>query len=130
MRGSGLYLVQPSYGHPHHGQEQALMAIIDDGTRSQEQFALLITAYCEANPVIKKCFGGVTDYTTLLLPQNIIAEGGFVDLINNTDFIVEEDYKSPELIGWLYQFYISEKKDEVFAKKGKVEPKTQEPTIR
>ncbi len=98
---------------------EALMAIIDDGTRSQEQFALLITAYCEVNPVIKKCFGGVTDYTTLLLPQNIIAEGGFVDLINNTDFIVEEDYKSPELIGWLYQFYISEKKDEVFAKKGK-----------
>ena len=98
---------------------EALMAIIDDGTRSQEQFALLITAYCEYNPVIKKCFGGVTDYTTLLLPQNIIAEGGFVDLINNTDFIVEEDYKSPELIGWLYQFYISEKKDEVFAKKGK-----------
>ena len=98
---------------------EALMAIIDDGTRSQEQFALLITAYCESNPVIKKCFGGVTDYTTLLLPQNIIAEGGFVDLINNTDFIVEEDYKSPELIGWLYQFYISEKKDEVFAKKGK-----------
>ena len=98
---------------------EALMAIIDDGTRSQEQFALLITAYCESNPVIKKCFSGVTDYTTLLLPQNIIAEGGFVDLINNTDFIVEEDYKSPELIGWLYQFYISEKKDEVFAKKGK-----------
>ena len=98
---------------------ETLMAIIDDGTRSQEQFALLITAYCEANSVIKKCFGGVTDYTTLLLPQNIIAEGGFVDLINNTDFIVEEDYKSPELIGWLYQFYISEKKDEVFAKKGK-----------
>ena len=98
---------------------EALMAIIDDGTRSQEQFALLITAYCESNHVIKKCFGGVTDYTTLLLPQNIIAEGGFVDLINNTDFIVEEDYKSPELIGWLYQFYISEKKDEVFAKKGK-----------
>ena len=98
---------------------EALMAIIDDGTRSQEQFALLITAYCEANPIIKKCFGGVTEYTTLLLPQNIIAEGGFVDLINNTDFIADEDYKSPELIGWLYQFYISEKKDEVFAKKGK-----------
>ena len=100
---------------------EALMAIIDDGTRSQEQFALLITAYCESSPIIKKCFGGVTDYTTLLLPQNIIAEGGFVDLLNNTPFISEEDYRSAELIGWLYQFYISEKKDEVFAKKGKFE---------
>ena len=100
---------------------EALMSIIDDGTRSQEQFALLITAYCESSTIIKKCFGGVTDYTTLLLPQNIIAEGGFVDLLNNTPFISEEDYMSAELIGWLYQFYISEKKDEVFAKKGKLE---------
>ena len=100
---------------------EVLMGIIDDGTRSQEQFALLITSYCESSPVIKKCFGGVTDYTTLLLPQNIIAEGGFVDLLNNTPFISEEDYRSAELIGWLYQFYISEKKDEVFAKKGKFE---------
>lgn len=36
-------------------------------------------------------------------------------MINNTPFITEEDYKHSELIGWLYQFYISEKKDEVFA---------------
>ena len=97
------------------GEREQLMAIIDDGRKSQEQFAILITAYCHANPVINKCFGGVTDYTTLLLPQNIIAEGGFIDLLNNTPFIDDADYKSAELIGWLYQFYISEKKDDVFA---------------
>ena len=36
-------------------------------------------------------------------------------------FITEEDFRSPELIGWLYQFYIADKKDDVFAsfKKGK-----------
>ena len=96
-------------------EREQLMAIIDDGRKSQEQFAILITAYCHANPIINKCFGGVTDYTTLLLPQNIIAEGGFIDLLNNTPFIDDEDYKSAELIGWLYQFYISEKKDDVFA---------------
>ena len=96
-------------------EREQLMAIIDDGRKSQEQFAILITAYCHANPVINKCFGGVTDYTTLLLPQNIIAEGGFIDLLNNTPFIDDADYKSAELIGWLYQFYISEKKDDVFA---------------
>ena len=54
-----------------------------------------------------------------MLPANILAEGGFVDLINHTDFIAEEDYLSSELIGWLYQFYIAERKDEVFAGKGK-----------
>ena len=96
-------------------EREQLMAIIDDGRKSQEQFAILITAYCHATPIINKCFGGVTDYTTLLLPQNIIAEGGFIDLLNNTPFIDDADYKSAELIGWLYQFYISEKKDDVFA---------------
>ena len=42
-------------------------------------------------------------------------------MINHTDFIAEEDYKTTELLGWLYQFYIAERKDEVFAsfKKGK-----------
>ena len=50
----------------------------------------------------------------MLLPNNILAEGGFVDLLNHTEFITDEDFQSPELIGWLYQFYISERKDEVF----------------
>ena len=68
-------------------EREQLMAIIDDGRKSQEQFAILITAYCHANPIINKCFGGVTDYTTMLLPQNIIAQGGFIDLLNNTPFI-------------------------------------------
>ena len=35
--------------------------------------------------------------------------------------MTEEDCAHTEIIGWLYQFYISEKKDEVFAKKRKVE---------
>lgn len=76
-------------------------------------------AFCHATPILHRCFGHIADYTELLLPANILAEGGFVDLINHTDFIAEEDYRSSELIGWLYQFYIAEKKDEVFAAKGK-----------
>lgn len=42
-------------------------------------------------------------------------------MLNHTEFITDEEFQSPELIGWLYQFYISERKDEVFAKKGKFE---------
>lgn len=96
-----------------------LMPLLDDDSRTAEQFSLLIVAFCHATPVIHRCFGHIADYTELLLPANILAEGGFVDLINHTDFIAEEDYRSSELIGWLYQFYISERKDEVFAGKGK-----------
>ena len=102
-------------------ERRKLMTLLDDDSKTAEQFAILIVAFCHATPVINRCFGHISDYTELLLPANILAEGGFVDLINRTDFIAEEDYKSPELIGWLYQFYISEKKDDVFAafKKGK-----------
>lgn len=95
--------------------------LLDDDTKVTEQFAVLINAWCHDNPIIHRCFGAMADYTELLLPNNILTEGGFVDMLNHTDFITDADYRSPELIGWLYQFYISERKDEVFAKKGKFE---------
>ena len=100
---------------------QRLVELLDDDTKVTEQFAILITAWCHDNPIINQCFGSIADYTELLLPNNILAEGGFVDMLNHTEFITNEDFLSPELIGWLYQFYISERKDEVFAKKGKFE---------
>ncbi|WP_270558558.1 BREX-1 system adenine-specific DNA-methyltransferase PglX [Bacteroides uniformis] len=96
-----------------------LMELLDDDSKTSEQFALLIVAYCHGNPIVNKCFGAISDYTELLLPQNILLDGGFVDMINHTEFITDEQYASAELIGWLYQFYISDRKDEAFAKKGK-----------
>ena len=96
-----------------------LMELLEDDSKTNEQFALLIVAYCHENPIINKCFGAIADYTELLLPQNILSDGGFVDMINHTEFITDEQYASAELIGWLYQFYISDRKDEAFAKKGK-----------
>ena len=102
-------------------EQRKLEDLLLDDSQTAEQFRILIVAFCHSNPVINNCFGHISDYTELLLPTNILAEGGFVDMLNNTEFICEEDYHSPELIGWLYQFYISEKKDDVFAsfKKGK-----------
>lgn len=100
-------------------ERKHLMELLDDDTKTTEQFALLITAWCHQNPIIEKCFGTIADYTELLLPNNILVEGGFLDMLNHTEFITGDDFRSPELIGWLYQFYISERKDEVFAKKGK-----------
>ena len=110
----------------HHPQmsaadEEQLRTLLGDVSAVTPQFSLLMTAYCHNNPIIYKCFGGIADYTELLLPNDILAENGFIDTLNHTEFITDEDYASPELIGWLYQFYISERKDEVFAKKGKFE---------
>ena len=88
--------------------------LLRDDNKTTEQFAILITAFCHATPMINKIFGRVNDYTELLLPSDILAAGGFVDMLNNSPYITDDDYKHTELIGWLYQFYISERKDEVF----------------
>lgn len=96
-------------------QKEEFSILMDDDSKTAEQFRLLISAFCQTNPILSSCFGGITDYTEMLLPTNILASGGFVDILNNTSFIQEDDYRQTELIGWLYQFYIAEKKDEVFA---------------
>lgn len=100
---------------------QKLDALLLNDALTDEQFALLIVAYCHSNPIIQKCFGYISDYTELLLPDNILKNDGFITRLNDDDYISDEDYRSPELIGWLYQFYISERKDEVYSKKGKFE---------
>ena len=102
-------------------QRKLLMDLLDDDSRTTEQFAILVSAFCHQNAILYRCFGALADYTELLLPNDILTEGGFIDLLNHTEFITDEEFRSPELIGWLYQFYISERKDEVFAKKGKFE---------
>jgi len=103
-------------------EDRRLRMLLMDDTKTQEQFALLITAYCRETPFISKCFGGIDLYLELLLPDDILSANRFIDLLNHTDeYITDEQFRSAELIGWLYQFYISERKDEVFAsfKKGK-----------
>ncbi len=97
-----------------------LRGIISDPGQTYEQFSLLITAFCHDNAIISTCFGTISDYTSLLLPDDILDAGGFVDMLNSADYISDEDYQTTELLGWLYQFYISERKDDVFAsfKKG------------
>lgn len=102
-------------------ERRHLGELMTNDTKVAEQFAILITAFCHENDIIRECFGSIDTYNELLLPTNILAEGGFLDMLNHTEFITDEDFRTTELIGWLYQFYISERKDEVFAKKGKFE---------
>lgn len=95
-------------------ERNQLEILLKDDSAETRQFSLLITAFCRTNKLLHRLFGRLDDYTELLLPQNILSENGFIMLLNNNGFISAEDYRQVELIGWLYQFYISEKKDEVF----------------
>lgn len=79
---------------------------------------LLIAACNHLNTTFSFLFEKINDYTELLLPDDLTSDFSIV-----TDIRVGmpiEDCKNVEIIGWLYQFYISEKKDEVFASKSKV----------
>lgn len=96
-------------------EQKRLQKTLTDYSKDTESFAVLLCGYCEHHQLIQSIFGRLDDYTELLLPEDILEQSGLIHLLNTTDAISDEDYQKVELIGWLYQFYISERKDEVFA---------------
>ena len=80
----------------------------------EKAFAILITQYCNTHPLLKEVFGHLDDYTEILIPNDLLTAGGFVAMLNDEANISAEDFTQVELIGWLYQFYIADRKDEVF----------------
>lgn len=85
------------------------------GNRDGELYRLLLVAQCNAlSNVMPFLFERIDDETELLLPDNLLRTDSVIaKLVTAID---EEDWGQVEIIGWLYQFYISEKKDEVIGK--------------
>jgi type II restriction/modification system DNA methylase subunit YeeA len=86
-----------------------------DGTRDEELYRDLLLAQCRAlHQAMPFLFERVDDETELLLPDNLLQTDSLIrELVTE---IPEEDWQEIEIIGWLYQFYISEKKDQVIGK--------------
>lgn len=83
--------------------------------QDEELFKYLIIVQCNAlNSILPGMFQRIEDYTELLFPDNLLREGSVIEQM--ISLIPEEDWKDQvQIIGWLYQYYNSEKKDEVFA---------------
>lgn len=79
---------------------------------------LLIGACNHLSKILPFLFERISDYSELLLPEDLTSEFSIVQ--DMRDGMNIEDCQEVEIIGWLYQYYISEKKDEVFASKSKV----------
>lgn len=81
------------------------------GNKDEELYRELLLGQChklhEAMPFL---FDALDDETELLLPDNLTRTDSI--LRGLVDGIPEEDWQQVEVIGWLYQFYISEKKDQ------------------
>ena len=78
-----------------------------------EAYKMLLIAVCNQwNASMPFMFERISDYSELLLPDDLLSDYSIVADIRNG--MNDEDCQQEEIIGWLYQFYISDKKDEVF----------------
>jgi hypothetical protein len=79
-----------------------------------EAYRLLLVAICnDWHRVMPFLFERIDDYTELLLPEDLLSNASILAYLREA--MTPDVCEDVEAIGWLYQFYISEKKDEVFA---------------
>lgn len=86
-----------------------------NANQTEELYKYLLITQCNAlSSVLPKMFQHISNYTELLLPDNLLRKGSIIEQMIST--IPEEDWQDAvQIIGWLYQYYNAEKKDEVFA---------------
>ena len=90
------------------------------GNRDGELYRMLLVAQCNAlSRAMPFLFERIDDDSELLLPDNLLRSDSVIAKL--VEAIPEEDWAEVEIIGWLYQFYISEKKDQVIGKVVKFE---------
>ncbi|MGR5320534.1 BREX-1 system adenine-specific DNA-methyltransferase PglX [Vibrio sp. DNB22_19_1] len=95
--------------------KESIIDMVLDGNKEEELYRAILLGQChqlsEAMPFM---FEALDDATELLLPDNLTKTDSILkDLVND---IPEDNWQEIEVIGWLYQFYISEHKDAVIGK--------------
>jgi len=96
---------------------QKIFALLDGKTPSQdpqgEAYRLLVVAACNYwHSAMPFLFERIDDYTELLMPDDLLSGNSI--LAYTREAMTPDACEDVEVIGWLYQFYISEKKDQVF----------------
>ena len=91
---------------------------VDDNPKEAVLYRRLLVAVCnqygENMPFL---FEHICDYTEMLLPDDLLSDQSFVTDIRNG--MTDDDCQNVEIMGWLYQFYITDRKDEAEKKKSK-----------
>lgn len=115
-------LAEAKMGHIDEGMvdesaRQQIFALLDGKTPSPdpqaEAYSLLVVAICNYwHAAMPYLFERIADYTELLMPDDLLS--GNAILADTREAMTPDVCKDVEVIGWLYQFYISEKKGEVF----------------
>ena len=116
-------LAEAKMGHiderfvPQQAIQQKIYALLEGRLPShapeQEAYRLLLVAACNYwQPAMPFMFERIADYTELLMPDDLLSSNSI--LTATREAMTAEACQDVEVIGWLYQFYISEKKDQVF----------------
>ena len=97
------------------GLDMEKVFALKEAENIEELYKYLLKVQCNAlNKILPGMFQRLSDYTELLLPDNLLREGSVIQQM--IELIPEDDWKDAvQIIGWLYQYYNSEKKDDVFA---------------
>ena len=97
------------------GLDMEKVFAMKEADQNEELFKYLLIVQCNAlSSSLPVMFQRIEDYTELLLPDNLLREGSVVEQL--VTMIPEEDWTDQvQIIGWLYQYYNAQKKDDVFA---------------
>jgi len=105
-------------GNLPDGAPATIAALLDGRTPSNdpqaEAYRLLLVHACNQwHGPMPFLFEEIDDYTELLMPEDLLSQTSILSELRKV--MTEDACQDVEIIGWLYQFYISEKKDQVFA---------------
>jgi len=96
--------------------DMSICKTLQEQDKTKDLYRYVLFQQCKAlEKIIPMMFGDQEDYLELLLPKNLLSQDSIIRKI--TDIPDEDFLNDVEVVGWLYQFYNSVKKDEVFASK-------------
>ncbi|MEK5488199.1 BREX-1 system adenine-specific DNA-methyltransferase PglX [Lysinibacillus sp. FSL M8-0355] len=85
---------------------------------TDELFKYLIKIHCnDLNRYMPFMFETIEGYTEVLFPEGLLGTDTFVRAMTDVNVIPEEDWENVEIVGWLYQYYISEENERVIKAK-------------
>lgn len=98
--------------------DEDLRVKVDDNPKEAVLYRRLLVAICnQYGTTMPFLFEHICDYTEMLLPDDLLSDQSFVTDIRNG--MTDDDCQNVEVMGWLYQFYITDRKDDAEKKKSK-----------
>ena len=113
----------PAYGLDRMARDRVaalLMGSVSSANATEDAYATLLRAVCRHYAGPMGYLFSEESASPLLMPQGLLAEGSILRRI--VEEMDAEACSSVEVLGWLYQFYIAERKDEYFKSKRKARP--------